>query len=163
MTNNNERLLICVNELARGTEHFYTTQILDSLNNLATIYASYMCIYIMQEQTPIQITHYSKYTNKIYSTMTDRLSTNKAVFREIEKKIGHLSPLYCQVHPLDSMTSATKYFLKQLLSTTISNLYGSESAVGNVLYIISKLRSEAKGKNKNAYLFAQSKVNNIVP
>ena len=61
------------------------------------------------------------------------------------------------------MTSATKINLKQLLSTTISNLYGSESAVGNVLYSISKLRYEAKGKNKNAYLFAQSKVNNIVP
>ena len=47
-----------------------------------------------------------------------------------------------QVHPLDAMTSVTKRALEDDMKT---NLAGNESAVGDVLYTISKLRYKAKG------------------
>ena len=136
-TDSNENFLIRISRLARATAEHYTSQILDSLKAIASTYANY------HEENPEDVLQ--KIYCKIYSTMSDRLPTNSVVAQNLQNEMGHITPLYCQVHPLDTMASATKKALKDNMKTT-SSLAGNESAVGNVLYNISKLRYKAKGK-----------------
>ena len=83
--------------------------------------------------------------NRIYSTMMDQLPTNKAVIRELQKDIGLLYSLYCNVHPLDTMASTVKKLLREGDGAPKSKCFGNESACGNTLQAIAKLRHKAKG------------------
>ena len=96
---------------------------------------------------------------KIYSTMTDRLATNKAVIQELEKEIGSLYALYCNVHPLDSMASQVKKILRDIDDAPKSRCFGTEGACGNTLYAISKLRHKATG-NLDSFVQKKNKLIN---
>ena len=66
----------------------------------------------------------------------------------IQNNFGHLVQLFCHIHPLDTMASKTRSYLKscQCPTTKEYRCFGSDARVVNLIAAISKLRYKGNGK-----------------
>lgn len=135
--------LLSVAQLPTGETSSYHWHIYNTLKDLAQTYASFY----NESFVSILQNIYSTIT----CTMTDRAAVNSSTVRLLNNELGRNLHLNCNVHPLDSMSMEVRKHLKK--SSTSSKSFGSDAAIANVLYGISKLRYKAKGSYLNVVFF----------
>ena len=97
---------IALDELPGGTAEDYATHVLDSIENLAHVYASFES----QDSQEVKANLVRNVTN----TLTDRCAANHATIRILNTSWEKtLTELNCHLHPLDSVASKVRDTLKK--------------------------------------------------
>jgi hypothetical protein len=99
--------IVDLQELAGGTSLDYSTQIVECIDRLASVYS--LCNGLVFKDVK------DKMLSNISCTMTDRAAVNNATIQVINSFLNHnLIQLNCNLHPLDSIASKCKSVLTQL-------------------------------------------------
>ena len=149
-----ENIVLGVSNLAGGTTTDYTDDILKTVDNLMSDYSNYG---LLDENETI-----SKGKENISCTLTDRVSVNHCVVRELEKDFGkELVELNCNVHPLDGMANKAKQVLKAREKEepkVDGRLFGKEALAIKIILAESKLKhNEGSGDPSSFQSFMKLK------
>ena len=88
---------------------------------------------------------YQKFT----CALTDMASSNALGLKKLQNHFGNLVQLFCHIHPLDTMASKTRSYLKscQCPTTKEYRCFGLDARVVNLIAAISKLCYKGNGKS----------------
>eukprot|EP00112_Aurelia_sp_Birch-Aquarium-sp1_P020961 Seg5518.2 transcript_id=Seg5518.2/GoldUCD/mRNA.D3Y31 product="hypothetical protein" protein_id=Seg5518.2/GoldUCD/D3Y31 len=151
ITTETKTLACAIDELPGGCAEDYSNHIVDSLDDLAKLYVQ------INNNATYQETR-CKMIDTIKNTMTDRVAANHAAIRLVNEHWGKsLNELYCNLHPLDSISTCCRAALKKE-EKDHKSLYGKDCVAGNIVLQVNKLRyKDGKGDPKGFVVFLESK------
>ena len=138
-----------VTELAGGKTQDYANHITETIGDVATTFSGF---------TGSDRSHVlDTISEKISSTMSDRVAVNHCVNKELRESFGHtLTEFNCNIHPLDSMDKAAKTALKA--TEVKGTLWGKDCAAVNLIQGLCKMRyKQGTGDPKTFKAFFKSR------
>ena len=145
---------VAVDELPGGTAQDYHEHITQSLDNLASVYSSFLGEDFKESC--------DKLITNISNTITDRCVANHAIVTLLNKTWGKkLTELNCHLHPLDTIAKDVGKELKQVEKECgldkDGKLYGVESLAERIVLVVNKLRyKDGPGYPKGFKAFLES-------
>lgn len=137
-----------VDELPGGTAEDYSTHIIETIDNLASVHSYFY-------NGDYQDTR-SKIIDNISNTLTDRCAANHAAILLVNESWDKtLNELNCHLHPLDSIAIKTRSALKECEDAlALKKLWGNDCSAGNIVMAMNKLRyKDGKGDPRGFVTF----------